>query len=740
MIACGVLALLASDGVDITVVAIFAVVLAGAWKLEAIQWQLSEHTGLLLVLVALPLSYVDWRYQLSSVAADGERIGLSSLTHLVLFISCIKLLQVKTNRDWLFLYLISFFEVLLAAGSSISLWFLVVLSFYMFSAVSTIVCFEIRKAKRSVKKVETQYLNASNPTLWKRLAKLSALQEQGKVWRLPLVAFCLLVLIFALALPLFFVMPRFGKSALARTNGGSTGLVGFSDSVTLGDIGRLQQNDRIVMRVKVEHPQAARHQKLRWRGVALDSFDGRRWKRSTQIGSPKSRSEQGLFQLGTTESLDRLTTQTFFVEPLDTPVLFAAPRVIALHSTLPYIRQDKEDGLSTRQHSAERIMYRAYSDTLEPEPSVLRTEPLNYTWKEEKRVDPERYLQSSENLDPRIEEHARGIVEQAQARNHYDAARAIEAYLSSSGAYSYTLEMLSGNGDPLADFLFRVRKGHCEYFSTAMAVMLRTLGIKARIVNGFQMGEYNQTADAYTVRQRDAHSWVEVYFPSSDSWVSFDPTPAAGRPGSSGETDGGLRAQLSQYAEALELLWIQYVVAYDKHEQRSLANSLRAQLSLYNRALINRTNTLRDNLRQQWQQQQMLMSKMNWSSSYLAYAGVLILLGSSVTITAFFIRRVQRYGFTRDILRWHAAETKNSVVAFYNRMITTLEKRGLQRTPDQTPLEFAVAVEMPEALVVTRAYNRVRYGTQNLSATELEQIEKWLKQMEEAGEWPESGR
>src|SRR6185503_10909552 len=125
------------------------------------------------------------------------------------------------------------------------------------------------------------------------------------------------------------------------------------------------------------------------------------------------------------------------------------------------------------------------------------------------------------------------------------------------------------------DFLFRVRAGHCEYFSTALAVMLRTRGIASRVVNGFLPGEYNEAAEAYTVRQSDAHSWVEVYFPETESWVTFDPTPPAGR---TAQTRTGLAGQLSKYSEALELVWFQYVVGYDKQEQHSLATSLRKRL------------------------------------------------------------------------------------------------------------------------------------------------------------------
>ena len=135
--------------------------------------------------------------------------------------------------------------------------------------------------------------------------------------------------------------------------------------------------------------------------------------------------------------------------------------------------------------------------------------------------------------------------------------------------------MKAGGPDPLADFLFNVRSGHCEYFATAMAVMLRTQGIASRLVNGFLPGEFNEAAGAYTVRQSDAHSWVEVYFPETKSWVTFDPTPSAGR---TPTVRTGLAGYLSKYSEALELMWFQYVVGYDKQEQRSLVTSLRREL------------------------------------------------------------------------------------------------------------------------------------------------------------------
>ena len=93
--------------------------------------------------------------------------------------------------------------------------------------------------------------------------------------------------------------------------------------------------------------------------------------------------------------------------------------------------------------------------------------------------------------------------------------------------FRYTLKLTGTPGrDPLAHFLFETRAGHCEYFASAMAVMLRAIGIPSREVNGFLPGEYNDLGGDYIVRASDAHSWVEAYFPGS-GWITFDPTPPA---------------------------------------------------------------------------------------------------------------------------------------------------------------------------------------------------------------------
>ena len=384
-------------------------------------------------------------------------------------------------------------------------------------------------------------------------------------------------------------------------------------------------------------------------------------------------------------------------------MLFGAPRIVAVQGHLPFVRVDSESAIQTRPHEQERLVYKVYSDTTEPGANTLRIDRLQYF------VESARYLELPLNLDPRIPALAAKIIQQAEARNGYDAARAIESYLRDN--YGYTLELKAGGGDPLADFLFNVKAGHCEYFATAMAVMLRTQGIASRVVNGFLPGEYNEAAGAYTVRQSDAHSWVEVYFPQTNSWVTFDPTPPAGR---TAKARTGLAGVLSKYSEALELMWFQYVVGYDKQEQRSLVTSIRRELFDLRRSSTNKLDQARGAL------------------PFLIKPILIALVSVTALVMAVFLtRRVRHLGWGRGLKVWRTGgELEGSRVDFYERLISLLARQGIKRESHQTPLEFASALGMNEARAITNAYNRVRYGEESLSASEQRQIELLLSQLE----------
>ncbi|WP_352431843.1 transglutaminaseTgpA domain-containing protein [Pyrinomonas sp.] len=700
MVALGGAALLLSGAVDWRLGGAFFALFALSLFLEKRSWQISEKVGLILILLALPIFYLDWQRQWTAQATADERLaGVAALTHLLLFLSAIKLLQRKQDRDWVFLYLISFFEILLAAGLMTSPSFLVLLVGYVLVALMAAVCFEIRRAERNAQLDATTFLQRKR----KSAAGRCGLSE----WRLLAVVVALGFFIFGLGLPIFLLIPRMGSGAFAHAGEGVAGFVGFSEGIRLGEIGRLQQSNRIVMRVRIEGDD--RMMRLRWRGAALDRFDGRSWARSSPRARLVPKGEHDLFQLGTIDSLHRLTTQTVFLEPIDTPVLFVAPRVVAVQGALPFVRLDAEGNLSTLPHPFERITYRVYSEIESDEPWGFGTERLGEI---RYSIADARYLQLPSAIDPRIEQLAQDVIRQARAHTLYEAARAIENYLQTS--YGYSLEMKASGEDPLADFLFRVREGHCEYFSSAMAIMLRTQGIAARVVNGFKMGEYNEAADVHIVRQRDAHSWVEVYSPAAGRWLSFDPTPFV--PFQDGPPSDGLSAKLRKYAEALELFWLQYVVSYDRQEQRQLARAIGDELRAQQASFMS------------WADDALRRAQRGWQTGGEAAKRAATII-AVICLIAFVIYRTRN----RWMAFWmkHRRARRTETVAFYERMVEILARGGWHRAPDQTPAEFAAATGLAEVAQVTEAYHRVRFGAQDLTTAEIVQIEACLRRLED---------
>jgi protein-glutamine gamma-glutamyltransferase len=691
MIFMGVFTLYIAGGIGLTLLLALLAIFLVSWAIEDKSYQLSERAGLVAVLISLPLFYLDWKFEPFGSMVVNDRIGVIALTHLILFLSVVKILQQKASRDWLFLYLISFFEVLLAAGLSISPQFLGAFTVYIFFGVTSIISFEIKKS--------TGQFAPSNPSLTLIEKNSSRRNLKGGTRHLVYISVCLFFFILALSFPIFFAIPRYAESGLAYAGSGVTGMVGFSDRVKLGLFGELQQSDRVVMRVRVEGPSQPKD--LYWRGVALDYFNGVEWHRSSRTLSRPTIKPHGLIQIGTTESLHRLTSQTFFIEPMDTNVIFAAPRVVGLQGFLPNLRVDSEGGLVTHFHTNERLTYRVYSDTDEPDIDLLRADKSPY------KTEFHKYLQLP-TIDARIFELSLRLTQTSD--NRYDKARSIENYLRTQ--YKYSLEMKSGGEDPLSDFLFNKRVGHCEYFSTAMALMLRIQGIASRVVNGFQTGEYNDAANAYTVRQRYAHSWVEVYFPESESWVTFDPTPPADN--YMPKTGGGIVALLKKYSEALELIWIQYVVTYDRDEQRTLASGLSEGLHSYGVIAIEGAEGLRAETGR-WLK--ILLIKGRDLLVFVTLIPLALILLFFIKIL--FKRRERKNG-----------SDKQKVLYFYSRMLKALEKNGLKPEKGQTPVEFAKGVANHEVEKITEIYNHVRYGTRELSNSDIDLIEEYLKRIE----------
>ena len=313
-------------------------------------------------------------------------------------------------------------------------------------------------------------------------------------------------------------------------------------------------------------------------------------------------------------------------------------------------------------------------------------------------------------LDPRVPDLARTVT--ASANNNYDRAALIQSYLRNNFKYSLdppAIEPL----DPVGSFLFKSKSGYCEYFAAAMAVMLRTLKVPTRLVNGFQTGSYNSIGKDFVVRARDAHSWVEVYF-TGYGWVPFDPTPADPNPVLPGAWD--------DYVDTAALLWNEWIINYDFGHQVQLARQIEQDSRSFQQILRRRSERLkRQGIRAAYRIEGWLMShKILVLISMLLVLAGLILTDKSVSIAEW------RFWLTWKFARRDVALGLTEATLSYRQLLDTLRKKGYRKLPAQTPREFALSFIStpwgPGVMEFTQLYNHLRFGQASVSLTRLRNI------------------
>ncbi|HUF51048.1 MAG TPA: DUF3488 and transglutaminase-like domain-containing protein [Longimicrobiales bacterium] len=348
----------------------------------------------------------------------------------------------------------------------------------------------------------------------------------------------------------FLFFPRVSQGWAARGSPviGSA-VIGFSDRVSLGEHGaRLEANPEVVLRVEFPGGSPANVTALYWRGRSYNRFDGVTWSRVERAPTPLIEARQWP---------GALVEQLVYARPLgNANVLFGLHPVLDMGGISRIQPRRMPSGDFLYYGDADPV-YRVRSRAGSPHPDSLRAVRLDYA--------PELIgiLQV-----PRLTERTLALADSFRrtALNPYDQAVAVETWLRTQ--FSYSLDLPRTRAETSLDyFLFERRAGHCEYFSTAMAILLRAGGVPTRNVNGFLGGSWNEFGQFLTVTQNNAHSWVEVYFPGY-GWVPFDPTPAGG----TAATSGGARrlSALRLFLDGIDHRWGKWILDYDFNKQRSL--------------------------------------------------------------------------------------------------------------------------------------------------------------------------
>ncbi|MEW6325191.1 MAG: DUF3488 and transglutaminase-like domain-containing protein [Nitrospirota bacterium] len=660
---------------------------------------LSAETWQWLTVAALLWFVLEW-----VVLAEGL---LSASLHLLLYVMLYKLLTLTRSRDYLHLYLIGFFQLLASTSAPAELPYGIIFACYVVLAPWTLMLYTLQlEAEQQV------------------LASIGRPGGDGAGVLAPVIRWPFFMMTtgtavgtFLLTLAIFFILPRMGSGFLQQGGGGEpVRLVGFSERVDLGTIGAVKLDSTVVMRVGLTISGVLPRHAFYWRGTAYDFYDGAGWQNRQRARAFVPRGGDGWFRLATPAARRASTgvtlRQEITLEPIESAVVFAAAEATAVGGRLAGLRIDGQSTLLLPAAPAARLRYEVHSVVprlAEPDTRIMTADY---------RQPPAALLQLPDGSE-RLMRLAREIVgldaggAGPSPLPVLEQARRIEAYLQNN--YRYTLDVKPPRQlSAIDDFLFEQKAGYCEYYATAMTLMLRGLGIPARLVSGFLQGEWNGFGNYFTVRQQDAHTWVEVYFPRS-GWYPFDPTPSVEASGA------GALSRARQFFDTLWISWDRYIMRYSVRDQVAAFREMRVQGAAW------QTRSLR------WMDAAKAHGAAAWE--WAARRREWWLLAAAVGCFTVLVMRwwTQRHGdwpFGRG--RALRPEQRRGRT-FYAKLLRLLASRGVEKPPSMTALEFSrwagprLGTAAPAIDSLTRHYYRLRFGANALTISEQAEVNELLR-------------
>jgi hypothetical protein len=613
------------------------------------------------------LSLFALAYAVLTAIVTGDFLGVGA--QFLIWLVVVKAFNRRAARDWQQLYLLSF--LMLVAGSVLNpdITYGVCFLGFVLAATWAMTLFHLRREMEDNLLVKHAAADRAGERVEVRRILESRRIVSGKFFFGTGV---LSLGVFLLSAAVFLALPRVGIGFFLKARGGLS-LSGFSDGVKLGGHGVIKQDSTVVMRVEIDSKFGGRNAPaIHWRGVAFDRYAKGEWTRSAQApqtndSANRTRTRDYRFLYYDGPSLSQSTMETLsanwvrqdvWLDPLDSDILFAAsmPRIVEYPHVINPKKTQIERNDEIRVAHGSTIHYTAYSQVEPPPPDELRAAsgelPPNF----------EVYLQLDPDITPRTRAKALEITQ--GLTNNYDKAMAIKAWLTSN--LTYTLELADpGKQEAVDFFLFDRKKGHCEYFASAFAILARVNGIPTRNVNGFLGGEWNEYKGYVAVRAGDAHSWDEVYFPKL-GWVTFDATPP-GNIDVLGRGGSGWRARLSRMMDTLRFQWTKWVIEYDLASQLELFRGIGRAIKRGALAIKAAAIDMKDRAVDNWP----------------------VPAGLAAIALGFVLVRRKRRPAARTAQRRERPRERSTVAAVYDQALKLLAKHGAPREPWMTPRELA---------------------------------------------------
>ncbi len=660
-----------------------------------------------------------------------QDLQLVALAYLLVALQCILFYRPKTRRLYWMLILLSLVEFQVASIVHESMLFGGLIVAYLGVGVAVLCMFHLIGCQQEAGWMPARFWPASAPQAPQqgRSPECRTNLTCRRIFPATIPHLLGLVLASLATAPLvFLLMPRHDLNPVSwrpeRTPMGVP-VTGFGAQVRLGEIGQIIQNSREVARIRFVNATTGQLYELSepplLQGVTLWNYYRGNW---SAPGISPTRSRQVPPLTGT--SRDVVLVQIHLEPMVNSTVVFSPQPAFWAPGNKEQVFYDPLRGaLFRRVEDADREFQCRLFTTAFRQGKLRRCIPAHPLSLGQMR----RLLQlpPGNNSLAGVKQLVAQITEPFDAEDWVGRARALEAFLKDSGRFAYTLHPPARNPavDPIEDFLLRQRAGHCEYFASALVLMLRAGGIPARLVVGFKPSEFNSVGGYYIVRQQDAHTWVQAYIPgeklprdmaaelppgASGGWLVLDPTPA------SGEQQVANSFNWSSLLSFVRMAWNQYIVRMDAKRQQNFLLDLFVHREITPEGTKFRPTVV----------SLVLMG--------LVLFGVVFRLAGRWRIIGKF---ASAWGSVRS------KRSQRSTPSFYERLERVLARRlQLRRETSQTPREFAqqAARQLRQVFpqngladvprLVVERYYQVRFGHRPLSDQENQRMEELVSRLD----------
>jgi transglutaminase-like putative cysteine protease len=787
------------------VLAIFASVTSVIFT-DSLRWfRLNRSLANIAALGAVLMSSIDFW-------TNASEQQLLAIANLLVYLQIILLYQPKIERRYWELALLSLLQVVVAAALNLGFEFGFLLVIYMLLAFSALSLFFLYREGlhhcepdevEPLAKAETATALAANTARKARSLRRRLLGDPPVVtpllppakftaallgWRFTGQVASLGAMTLFFTVVLFFSVPRTSESAFQGA-GGSMATVGFPQEVTFNERTEIRQSDEIVMRVTFRKPGSDQPLVIAgeplFLGTVLSNYSTTSGRWSNIYGTDRR-------ELPPSPTGVPLVYQDIVLNTAGEQLLFGisptfAPREMSDKEREKF-RFDRFSGqLSLRSRDVPSggrpmtytLATAGFRDTwqlpvtphyaityIHPDLTEEERQRRRLWWLSELEIEKERLTQIDREYFPQLIATADRILASANLEpgERAVAARLLQDHFRTPGAYNYTLDFRTvprqRGTDPIEDFVANHRTGHCEYFASALCLMLRSQGIPARMVVGYKGGEYNSVGGYYWVRQLHAHAWVEAYLEQDQipkgllegpldteagGWLRLDPTPAQSGPL---EISAGIDflARIGDSMDYMQLLWDDYILGLNSERQR---NSFYSPLT--ERATSALDNMIpSDAVRDKFAQlsEALGIDRATEGQWFSWRAGV---VGAILAAAIVLLWQLGAWLWHWLRTRWRVDPLPEArvrrVVEFYQRLEHLLGQLGIRRLPAQTQREFASAASHQLAALgpqtapvaslpgeIVEAFYRVRFGASTLDSQQTEAIEHALSRLAQAAE------